>query len=59
MTITPMLSVERQKIGDMGILQVIDYSVIVWICNVYSDITKASTSHDFFNDSHFSRKETS
>ena len=56
MTITPVMKVERQKMGAMGILQVIDDVVFVCICRVYSDVFKKYTSRAFVYDSHFHKK---
>ena len=53
MTVTPILTIERQKRGTLGILQVIGDSVFVCICKVLSDSTKTETPHAFVYDSHF------
>ena len=42
MTISPVLNIDREKMGDMGILLIIDGSVYVCICNVYSYVFKKS-----------------
>ena len=59
MTITPLLNIDREKMGAMGILLVIDYGVYVCICTVYYSFFKEITQHAFVYDSHFSTKEKS
>ena len=49
---------EIEIMSDLGILQVIDDSVFVCMCKVFSGITKTSTSHEYFNDIHFVQKYT-
>ena len=48
-----MINMKRQRMGALGILQVIDYGVFVCICRVYSDIFKTVTLHAFVYDSNF------
>ena len=59
MTIAPVWKIDREKMGAMGILQVIYNGVYVCICNVYSSDFKEVTQHSFVYDSHFSTKEKS
>ena len=40
MTIEPILEIDREKMGAMRILKVINYGVYVCICRVYSDVFK-------------------
>ena len=40
MTTTPIMKIERETIGAMGIIQVIYYGVYVCICRVYLDVFK-------------------
>ena len=56
MTISPLLNIDREKMGAMGILLVIDDGVYVCICTVYSSIFKEVTQHAFVYDSKFSTK---
>ena len=57
MNIAPILRIERKNWGALGILQVMDYSVFVYTCKVFFDITKTTTTtHAFFYDSHFAQK---
>ena len=56
MTIAPVLNIEREKMGNLGILLKIDDGVYVCICTVYTAILKHFTQHAFFHDSHFSTK---
>ena len=53
MTITPITNIEREKMGAMGVLQVIDDGFFVCVYRVYSDVFKKYTSHAFICDSHF------
>ena len=59
MTIASVLNIDREKMGAMGILLVIDDGVYVCICTVYCSIFKEVKQHTFFYDSHFSTKENS
>ena len=53
MTIAPLLYIDREKIGDMRILQELNDGVYVCTCRVYSDAFKNYTSHEFVYDSYF------
>ena len=53
MTIAPILKIEREKMGTMGILLLIDDGVYVCICRFYSDVYGKYTPHAFVYDSHF------
>ena len=59
MTIVPVLNIDIEKIGAMGIPLIIDDGVYVCIYTVYSYVFKEVTQHEFFYDSHFSTKEKS
>ena len=59
MTIVPVLKIDIEKMGTMGILLIIDDGVYVLICNVYSSVLKKFTQHSFVYDSHFSTKDKS
>ena len=49
MTITPLLKIDREKMGAMGILLVIDYGVYVCICTVYYSFFNEITQHSLFS----------
>ena len=51
MTIAPVLKMDREKMGAMGILLLIDDGVYVCICTVYSYIFKRVTQYTFVYDS--------
>ena len=51
--IAPVLSIERGKMGTLGILMIINDGVYVCICSVYSKILKECTQHTFVYDSYF------
>ena len=57
MTIAPVLNIEREKMGPLGILMRIYDGVYVCNYTVYSCILKQCTQHEFFYDSYFSSKE--
>ena len=59
MTISPILNIDREKMGHMGILQVIDDGVCVCIYIIYSSIFKEYTQHIFVYDSNFSTLDKS
>ena len=59
MTIAPVLKIDIEKMGAMGILLIIYDGVYVCICNVYSSVLKKVTQHAFVYDSHFSTKYNS
>ena len=52
-TIAPVLNIEREKMGTLGILLKIEDDVYVCICTVYTEILKHFTQHPFVYDSHF------
>ena len=54
--IAPVLSIERGKMGTLGILMRINDGVYVCICSIYSKILKLWTQHTFFYDSYFTTK---
>ena len=56
MTIEPVLNIEREHMGPLGILMRIDDGIYVCICNVYSKVFKKHTQHAFVYDSYFSKK---
>ena len=56
MTIAPVLNIEREKMGTIGILLRIDDGVYVYNCTVYSYVLKHHTQHAFVYDSYFSTK---
>ena len=56
MTISPVLNIEREPMGSLGILMRIDDGVYVCICTVYSNVLKQHTQHAFVYDSYFSTK---
>ena len=51
--IEPVLDIERDKMGILGILMRIKDGVYVCICSVYSTISKEHTEHAFVYDSYF------
>ena len=55
-TISPVLNIDREKMGDVGILLIIDDGVYLFIFTVYSSVFKEVTPHSFVCDSHFSTK---
>ena len=59
MAIEPLLTIDREKIGTISILQVINDGVYVCICRVFSNVFKKYTSHAFVYDSYFSQLEKS
>ena len=60
MTITPIMNIERQNWGALGVLQVIHDGVFVCTCNIFYNITKTTTTyHLFVYDSHFVLKDMS
>ena len=56
MPLAPIIKIERQKWGAMGILQVIYGVILVCKCKLFYDITK-KTPHAFVYDSNFPQKE--
>ena len=56
MTIVPVLNIDREKMGAMVILLIIDDGVYVCICTVYSHVLKKVRQHAFVHDSNFQRK---
>ena len=56
MTISPLLNIDRSKIGTLGILTRIDDGVYVCNCTVYSYVSKKSTQHAFVYDSYLLTK---
>ena len=54
--IAPVLGIERDKMGPLGILLRINDGVYVCICSVYSNILKQWTQHAFVHDSYFTTK---
>ena len=54
MTIAPVLNTEREKMGPLGILMIIDDGVYVCNCTIYSIVLKQHTQHAFVYDSYFS-----
>ena len=59
MTIAPLLNIEREKMGTLGILMTIDDGVYVCNCTIYSYVSKQFTKHAFVYDRNFSTKEKS
>ena len=59
MTIAPLFNIDREKMGAMRILKVINDSVYLCICRFLSDVFKIYTSHSFFYDSYFTQLEKS
>ena len=57
MTIAPLLNTNREKMGAMSIMQVINDGVYVFICRVFSDVFKKYTSHAFVYVIYFSQLE--
>ena len=53
--IAPLLGIERDKMGLLGILMIITDGVYVCIFSVYSKILKQWTQHAFVYDSYFRR----
>ena len=51
--IEPVLDIDREKMGTLGILMRIKDGVYVCICFVYSNILKEYTQHAFVYDSYF------
>ena len=56
MNIAYVLKIEREKMGCLKILLIINDGVYVFICSVYSNILKQWTQHTFVYDSYFSKK---
>ena len=56
MTIEPVLNIEREQMGTLGILMRIDDGVYVCIYSIYSNILKEFTQHTFVYDSYFRQK---
>ena len=54
--ISPVLGIERDKMGPLEILLRINDGVYVCICSVYSNILKQWTQHAFLYDSSFTTK---
>ena len=54
MTIAPVLNIEIEKMGPLGILMIFDDGVDVYNCTVYSYVSKQCTQHAFVYDSYFS-----
>ena len=57
--IAPVLGIEREKMGPLGILLRINDDVYVCICSVYSNILKQWAQHAFVYDSYFKTKVNS
>ena len=53
MTIASVLHIEREPMGPLGIILIIDDGVYIYICSVYSNILKLWTQHAFVYDSYF------
>ena len=53
MTIAPILKIEREKMGTMGILMLIDDVVYVCIRRFYSDVYRKYTSHLSYTNQYF------
>ena len=53
--IEPVLDIDREKMGTLGILMRIKDGVYVCICSVYSKILKECTQHAFVYDSYFTK----
>ena len=51
--ISPVFGIDNEKMGDLGILMIINDGVYVCICSVYSNILKLWTQHAFVHDSYF------
>ena len=51
--IEPVLDIDRDKMGTLGILMRINDGVYVRICSVYSNILKECTQHAFVYASYF------
>ena len=56
MTIESVLDVEREPMGPLAILLIINDGVYVCICSVYSKLLKEHTQHAFFYASYFQQK---
>ena len=54
--IEPVLDIDREKMGTLGILMRIKDGVYVCICSVYSNILKLWTQHAFVYDIYFTTK---
>ena len=59
MAIAPVLNIDKEKMGAIGILLVIDDVVYVCICTIYSSVLKEVTQHAFVYDSNFPAKKKS
>ena len=51
--IKPVLDIDRDKMGTLGIIMRIKDGIYVCICYVYSKISKECTQHAFVCDSYF------
>ena len=58
-TISPVLNIERNEMGPLGILVRIYYGVYICNCYVCYYVSKQFTQHTFVYDSHFLTKEKS
>ena len=56
MNIAPVLNIDREKMGTIGILLIIDDGVYVCICTVFSYVLKEYKQHSFVYYSHFQQK---
>ena len=56
MTIASVLHIEREPMGTLGILMIIDDGVYVCICTVYSKVLTEHTQHTFVYDIYFLTK---
>ena len=56
MTIAPILNIDREKMGAMGILLIIDDGVYVCICTVYSSVLKISHNMHLSTKLNFQQK---
>ena len=56
MRIAPILNIEREKMGTLGILMRIDDNVYVCNCTVYSYVSKQFTQQAFIYEIHFQQK---
>ena len=54
--IAPLLNIEREEMGTMGIVMIIDDGVYLCICTVYSYVLKKFTQHASVYGGHFSKK---
>ena len=57
MVITPILQIEKQKWGDLVVLKIVDYVVLICTNKITSSHNTKQTSRKFIYDSHFHKNK--